>query len=50
MPIFTYICNECGEKFDLLVGVTVQKEELKRKKIVPRLCGKYSNYHWTRGG
>lgn len=29
MPIYSYRCNECGEKFDLLVGVTsdsVEKE------------------------
>ena len=32
MPIFSYICNDCGEKFDLLVGVTVQQEELKCTK------------------
>ena len=32
MPIYAYICNECGEKLDLLVGVTAQKEELKCKK------------------
>ena len=32
MPIYTYICNECGEEFDLLVGVTAQQEELKCKK------------------
>jgi putative FmdB family regulatory protein len=32
MPIYSYICNECGEKFDLLVGVTAQPEELKCKK------------------
>ena len=32
MPIYTYICNECGEKFDLLVGVTAQQKEQKCKK------------------
>ncbi|MBN2103194.1 zinc ribbon domain-containing protein [bacterium] len=32
MPVYTYICNECGEKFDLLVGVTAQQEALKCKK------------------
>ncbi len=36
MPIYTYICNECGEKFDLLVGVTAQQEELKCKKCNSR--------------
>ncbi|MDP8263256.1 MAG: zinc ribbon domain-containing protein [Candidatus Ancaeobacter aquaticus] len=32
MPIYTYICRECKEKFDLLVGVTAEKTELKCKK------------------
>lgn len=32
MPIYSYICKDCGEKFDLLVGVTVEKEELRCKK------------------
>ena len=29
MPIYNYICKDCDEKFDLLVGVTAEKEELK---------------------
>ena len=32
MPIYTFACKDCGEKFDLLVGVTAEKEELKCKK------------------
>jgi len=32
VPIYTYICKDCGEKFDLLVGVTLQKVALKCKK------------------
>ncbi|MDP8216827.1 MAG: zinc ribbon domain-containing protein [Candidatus Kaelpia imicola] len=32
MPIYTYLCKECGEKFDLLVGVISKKVELKCKK------------------
>ena len=32
MPIYSYICKNCGEKFDLLVGVTSEKAELKCKK------------------
>ena len=32
MPIYTYICKDCREKFDLLVGVTSEKVELKCKK------------------
>ncbi|MHB8280421.1 MAG: FmdB family zinc ribbon protein [Candidatus Humimicrobiaceae bacterium] len=27
MPIYTYVCNDCGEKFDLLTGMTPGKEE-----------------------
>ncbi|MCD6540195.1 MAG: zinc ribbon domain-containing protein [Candidatus Omnitrophica bacterium] len=32
MPIYTYICKNCGEKFDLLVGATLEKPEFKCKK------------------
>jgi len=32
MPVYSYICNDCGEKFDLLVGVTAQQEPMKCKK------------------
>ena len=32
MPIFTYQCKDCGEKFDLLLGVNSDKEQLKCKK------------------
>ncbi|MBN1522418.1 MAG: zinc ribbon domain-containing protein [Candidatus Aureabacteria bacterium] len=32
MPVYTYICQNCGEQFDLLVGMTMEKEELKCKK------------------
>jgi len=32
MPIYTYVCKDCGEKFDLLVGVTSKKTELKCNK------------------
>jgi len=28
VPIYTYICKDCGEKFDLLVGMTSEKTEL----------------------
>ncbi|OPX30811.1 MAG: hypothetical protein B1H08_00695 [Candidatus Omnitrophica bacterium 4484_171] len=31
MPVYTYVCNDCGEKFDLLVGVTSKKAKLKCK-------------------
>ncbi len=32
MPIYTYICKDCGEKFDLLIGITSKETELKCKK------------------
>ena len=32
MPIYSFICKNCGEKFDLLIGVTAEKEEYKCKK------------------
>lgn len=32
MPIHTYICKDCSEKFDLLIGVTAEKTEFKCKK------------------
>ena len=32
MPVYTYICKDCGEKFDLLIGVISEKAELKCKK------------------
>jgi len=32
MPVYSYICKKCGEKFDLLIGMTSEKIELKCKK------------------
>ena len=32
MPVYTYVCKDCGEKFDLLIGMTSEKPELKCKK------------------
>ena len=44
MPIYSYVCKDCGERFDLLIGVTAEKEELKckkcgSKKIVREISG-----------
>ncbi len=36
MPMYTYICKDCGEKFDLLMGMTSEKPELKCKKCNSR--------------
>jgi putative FmdB family regulatory protein len=33
MPIYTYVCNDCGEKFDLLIiGRTAEKTKLECEK------------------
>ena len=32
MPLYTYKCRDCGERFDLLIGAVSEKPELK--------CGK----------
>ena len=32
MPIYTYLCKKCNEKFDLLVGIGRADEEIKCKK------------------
>jgi len=32
VPIYTYICKDCGEKFELLLGVGTADEEKKCKK------------------
>ena len=29
MPIYNYVCKECGENFDLLIGITSEKVKLK---------------------
>lgn len=29
MPLYSYVCQDCGENFDLLVGVTARKAEMK---------------------
>ncbi|MEW6556802.1 MAG: zinc ribbon domain-containing protein [Elusimicrobiota bacterium] len=32
MPLYTYICKDCGESFELLVGINANREELKCEK------------------
>ncbi len=32
MPIYSYVCEDCGEKFDLFFGIGGTKEELICKK------------------
>jgi len=32
VPVYTYVCKDCGEQFDLLIGMTSEKTELKCKK------------------
>jgi len=36
MPLYTYLCKDCGEKFDLLIGVTSEEIKLKCKKCGSR--------------
>ncbi|MBN3038237.1 MAG: zinc ribbon domain-containing protein [Candidatus Omnitrophica bacterium] len=46
MPIYGYLCKSCGEKFDLLIGVSSEKTELKCKKCgskdIQRTLGSFS--------
>lgn len=32
MPIYAYVCKDCGAKFEMLVGVTLEEKELKCEK------------------
>ena len=32
MPVYSFICKDCGEKFDLLIGVTKEDEKKVCKK------------------
>jgi putative FmdB family regulatory protein len=36
MPVYTYVCKDCSEKFDLLIGVSSEKPELKCVKCAGR--------------
>ena len=36
MPLYAYICKDCGERFDLLIGVTSEKEDPKCRKCNSR--------------
>jgi putative FmdB family regulatory protein len=36
MPIYTYECKDCGKRFDLLIGVTSEKAELKCKSCLSK--------------
>ena len=46
MPVYTYVCEKCGEKFDLLVGITSEKVELKCEKCgsknIKKIFGSFS--------
>ena len=46
MPVYAYVCKDCGGKFDLLVGVTSEKTELKCEKCggknVEKLLGSFN--------
>lgn len=32
MPLYSYVCEDCGETFELLVGMTAQKTEFKCRR------------------
>jgi len=36
MPVYSYICKDCGNKFDLLLGVVSKKEARVCKKCGSR--------------
>lgn len=36
MPIYSYLCKNCGAKFDLLIGVTSKDEEKICKKCASK--------------
>ena len=46
MPIYTYVCKDCGNKFELLVGVNSQKTSLKCSKCssknIQKVMGTFS--------
>jgi len=46
MPVYTYVCEKCGEKSDLLVGITSEKVEFKCEKCgsknIKKVFGSFS--------
>ena len=46
MPIYSYVCKDCGNKFDLLVGVNSEKVSLKcskcKSKNIHKMMGTFS--------
>lgn len=36
MPVYSYICKDCGSKFDLLLGLVSKEEERACKKCGSR--------------
>ncbi len=46
MPIYTYLCKKCGNKFDLLIGVNAEKTKLEcpkcKSKSIDKLMGTFS--------
>ncbi len=49
MPVYTYVCKDCNEEFDLLIGMTSEKIELKCKKCnsenIEKKLGSFSVGH-----
>ncbi len=54
MPIYSYLCKNCGEKFDLLVGVNVDKSKIVCKKCkstnVKKEISSFSTPNSSEGG
>ena len=46
MPIYSYVCKDCGHKFDLLVGIISEKPKFKCEKCssknIERLFGSFN--------
>lgn len=43
MPLYSYVCENCGEEFDLLVGVNSQKIKFQCKKCASKNIKKSFN-------
>ena len=46
MPVYSYVCKDCGYKFDLLVGMISEKPEFKCEKCggknIEKLFGSFN--------
>ncbi|HLD91389.1 MAG TPA: FmdB family zinc ribbon protein [Patescibacteria group bacterium] len=42
MPLIDYICGKCGKQYDILIGITSEKESIKCPS-----CGAIDNQNYT---